>query len=36
VNRCLREWQRQGIIELKNRWTIIRKPEVLRRLVESI
>jgi hypothetical protein len=26
VNRCLREWQRQGIIELKNRWTIIRKP----------
>jgi CRP/FNR family transcriptional regulator, cyclic AMP receptor protein len=36
VNRCLREWQRQGIIELKNRWTIIRKPEVLRQLVESI
>jgi CRP-like cAMP-binding protein len=35
VNRCLREWQRQGIIELKNRWTIIRKPEVLRKLVDS-
>jgi CRP-like cAMP-binding protein len=35
VNRCLRDWQRQGIIELKNRWTIIRKPEVLRELVES-
>jgi CRP/FNR family transcriptional regulator, cyclic AMP receptor protein len=36
VNRCLREWQRQGIIELKNRWTIIRKPDVLRGLVEAI
>jgi CRP/FNR family transcriptional regulator, cyclic AMP receptor protein len=36
VNRCLREWQRQGIIELKNRWTIIRSPEALRELVESI
>jgi CRP-like cAMP-binding protein len=36
VNRCLREWQRQGIIELKNRWTIIRNPDALRGLVESI
>jgi CRP-like cAMP-binding protein len=36
VNHCLREWQRQGIIELKNRWTIIRKPDALRELVESI
>jgi len=35
VNRCLRDWQRQGIIELKNRWTIIRKPEVLRALLET-
>jgi CRP/FNR family transcriptional regulator, cyclic AMP receptor protein len=35
VNRCLRDWQRQGIIELKNRWTIIRQPEALRQLVES-
>jgi CRP-like cAMP-binding protein len=35
VNRCLRDWQRQGIIELKNRWTIIRKPEALQALVES-
>ena len=35
VNRCLRDWQRQGIIELKNRWTIIRKPEALHVLVES-
>jgi CRP-like cAMP-binding protein len=36
VNRCLRDWQRQGIIELKNRWTIIRKPEALRALIESM
>ena len=35
VNRCLREWQRHGILELKDRWTIIRKPEVLRELLES-
>jgi CRP/FNR family transcriptional regulator, cyclic AMP receptor protein len=35
VNRCLRDWQRQGIIELKNRWTIIRKPEALHALVET-
>jgi CRP-like cAMP-binding protein len=36
VNRCLRDWQRQGIIELKNRWTIIGKPEALRALIESM
>jgi CRP/FNR family transcriptional regulator, cyclic AMP receptor protein len=35
VNRCLREWQRRGILDLKDRWTIIRKPEALRELVES-
>lgn len=29
VNRCLREWQRSGILEMKNRWTIILKPEAL-------
>jgi len=34
VNRCLRDWQRHGVIELKNRWTIIRKPEALYALVE--
>jgi CRP-like cAMP-binding protein len=33
VNRCLREWQRRGILELKNRWTIIRQPEALRKLL---
>lgn len=35
VNRCLREWQRRGILELKDRWTIILKPEVLRELAAS-
>lgn len=35
VNRCLREWQRRGILELKNRWTIILKPEALGALEEN-
>jgi CRP/FNR family transcriptional regulator, cyclic AMP receptor protein len=35
VNRCLREWQRRGILELKNRWTIILKPEALQALEEA-
>ncbi|MFZ3360685.1 MAG: Crp/Fnr family transcriptional regulator [Xanthobacteraceae bacterium] len=35
VNRCLREWQRQGILQLRDRWTIILKPEVLRELVAA-
>ncbi|HXX05114.1 MAG TPA: Crp/Fnr family transcriptional regulator [Xanthobacteraceae bacterium] len=34
VNRCLREWQRRGILELRDRWTIIRRPEALRDLVK--
>jgi CRP-like cAMP-binding protein len=29
VNRCLCEWQRCGILQLKNRWTIILKPDAL-------
>jgi CRP/FNR family cyclic AMP-dependent transcriptional regulator len=33
VNRCMREWQRRGILELRDRWTIILKPDVLRDLV---
>jgi CRP-like cAMP-binding protein len=36
VNRCLRDWQRKGILELKDRWTIILKPEALRQLIESV
>src|SRR5580658_6994521 len=35
VNRCLRDWQRQGILELRDRWTIILKPEALRELLDS-
>lgn len=35
VNRCLRDWQRHGILELKDRWTIILKPEVLQALEET-
>ena len=35
VNRCLRDWQRRGILELKDRWTIILKPEALRELVDT-
>lgn len=35
VNRCLREWQRRGILELKDRWTIILKPEALRAIEEA-
>ncbi len=35
VNRCLRDWQRQGVLELKNRWTIILKRQALRELVDS-
>jgi CRP/FNR family transcriptional regulator, cyclic AMP receptor protein len=33
VNRCMRDWQRRGILELRDRWTIILKPDVLRGLV---
>jgi CRP/FNR family cyclic AMP-dependent transcriptional regulator len=35
VNRCLRDWQRRGILELKDRWTIILKPEALHALEEA-
>ena len=34
VNRCLREWQRRGILQLKDRWTIILKPEALQAIKE--
>jgi CRP-like cAMP-binding protein len=32
VNRCLRDWQRQGILELKAGWTIILRPDALEEL----
>jgi len=35
VNRCLRDWQRRGILDLKGGWTIILKPEVLEDLAGS-
>jgi CRP/FNR family cyclic AMP-dependent transcriptional regulator len=35
VNRCLRDWQRQGILDLKNRWTIVLRPEALHALEET-
>ena len=35
VNRCLREWQRRGILQLKDRWIIILKPEALHAIEES-
>jgi len=35
VNRCLRDWQRRGILDLKNRWTIILKPEALAAIQED-
>jgi len=35
VNRCLRDWQRQGILDLKDRWTIILKLDALNDLVKS-
>jgi CRP-like cAMP-binding protein len=36
VNRCLREWQRRGILQLKNRWIIILEPEVLQGIEEPL
>ena len=35
VNRCLRDWQRRGIVELKGGWTTILKADELRRFVEQ-
>jgi CRP-like cAMP-binding protein len=34
VNRCLRDWQRRGILGLKEGWTIILKPDALRAIAE--
>jgi hypothetical protein len=30
----MREWQRRGILQLKDRWTIILKPEALHLIEE--
>jgi CRP/FNR family transcriptional regulator, cyclic AMP receptor protein len=34
VNRCLRKWERRGIVELRGGVTIIHKPEVLREFLD--
>ena len=34
VNRCLRDWQRRGILGLKEGWTIILKPDALKAFAE--
>jgi CRP-like cAMP-binding protein len=34
VNRCLRDWQRRGIVEIQDRWIIIAREEALRELVD--
>jgi CRP/FNR family cyclic AMP-dependent transcriptional regulator len=34
VNRCLRDWQRRGILDLKEGWTIILRPDALKALAE--
>jgi CRP-like cAMP-binding protein len=34
VSRCLREWHRRGILQMKYRWTIILKPEALHAIEE--
>ncbi|HEY2533074.1 MAG TPA: Crp/Fnr family transcriptional regulator [Xanthobacteraceae bacterium] len=34
VNRCMREWQRRGILQLKDRWITILMPEALRAVVD--
>jgi CRP/FNR family transcriptional regulator, cyclic AMP receptor protein len=35
VNRCLRDWQRRGIVEIQDRWIIIAREEALRELVDQ-
>jgi CRP/FNR family cyclic AMP-dependent transcriptional regulator len=32
VNRCLRDWERRGILERKGGWTIVLRPDALREL----
>jgi len=35
VNRCLRGWQRRGIVNLKNGWTVVLDPAQLRSIVSQ-
>ena len=34
VNRCLRDWQRRGIVEIRDRWIILAQEDALRDLVD--
>jgi len=34
VNRCLRDWQRRGIVEMQDRWIILAREDALRELVD--
>ena len=34
VNRCLRDWQRRGIVEIHDRWIVIAREEALRELAD--
>ena len=36
VNRCLRDWHKRGIVELKDRWTIILQPDALRAMAADM
>ena len=35
VNRCLRNWQRQGIVDLSERWITVLQHDTLEMIVES-
>jgi CRP/FNR family transcriptional regulator, cyclic AMP receptor protein len=34
VNHCLREWQRRGIVEIKDGWIVVLQPSMLEELVQ--
>jgi len=34
VNRCLRDWQRRGIVEIHDRWIVLAQEETLRELAD--
>ena len=35
VNRCLRNWQRQGIVNVSERWITLLQRDLLEAIVES-
>jgi CRP/FNR family transcriptional regulator, cyclic AMP receptor protein len=34
VNRCLRDWQRRGFVEMQDRWIVLAREDALRELVD--